>query len=427
MRVSLLLLAAATAAALPARAHGQRTAAERPARLTVFLDCQTSCDTELARTEITYVDWVRDRAVADVHVLITSQTAGAGGEELTLGFFGQRALTGRGDTLTVTHPTTGTDDERRRAVVRTLALGLVQFAARTASAREIEVSAIEQQGSPESRQLGRDRWNFWVFELGVDGSVRRQQLEAFQEMQASFESNRTTADWKTEVDLSLSYSDSRTTAQTFDDSGAVISEEVFTNLQRNWELELLLVRSLSANWSAGLRGGIASNTFRNQRQAIRFAPAVEYNLFPYSESTRRRFTLQYGAGYDIFYYIEPTIFDREREALPMHFFEASFRTKQAWGSTDVSVEHRNYLTDRSKRNTELQGELSVRLFRGFNLELRGNYNWIHDQLYIAKGEQDPTDVLLRRRALLTGFESSLNVGISYTFGSIFNNVVNPRF
>jgi hypothetical protein len=111
----------------------------------------------------------------------------------------------------------------------------------------------------------------------------------------------------------------------------------------------------------------------------------------------------------------------------MHFLEASFRTKQPWGSTDISVEHRNYLTDRSKRNTELQGELSVRLFRGFNLELSGNYNWIHDQLYIAKGEQDPTDVLLRRRALLTGFESSLNVGISYTFGSIFNNVVNPRF
>ena len=37
------------------------------------------------------------------------------------------------------------------------------------------------------------------------------------------------------------------------------------------------------------------------------------------------------------------------------------------------------------------------------------------------------DVLLRRRALLTGFQYFTHFGVSYTFGSIYNNVVNPRF
>jgi hypothetical protein len=57
----------------------------------------------------------------------------------------------------------------------------------------------------------------------------------------------------------------------------------------------------------------------------------------------------------------------------------------------------------------------------------GGYNWIRDQLYVPKGGGDQIDVLLRRRALLTGYEYFGHFGVSYTFGSIFNNVVNPRF
>jgi len=35
-------------------------------------------------------------------------------------------------------------------------------------------------------------------------------------------------------------------------------------------------------------------------------------------------------------------------------------------------------------------------------------------------------VLLRRRILETDFTSYMSVSLSYTFGSIFNNIVNPR-
>lgn len=36
-------------------------------------------------------------------------------------------------------------------------------------------------------------------------------------------------------------------------------------------------------------------------------------------------------------------------------------------------------------------------------------------------------MLRRRQALATDYEYELSIGISYTFGSIFNNIVNPRF
>ena len=49
----------------------------------VFLD-GTRIDMDYIRTEITFVNYVRDRKEADVHVLITQQRTGGGGREYTL-------------------------------------------------------------------------------------------------------------------------------------------------------------------------------------------------------------------------------------------------------------------------------------------------------------------------------------------------------
>src|SRR5688572_11145743 len=107
--------------------------------LSVFLDCN-DCDTQYIRTEIAYVDWVRDRTAADVHVLVTTQDAGGGGEAFTMAFIGLRAYAGRGDTLTFTTNANMTDDEERQGLTRTLALGLVQFVARTPGAQSLRVT-----------------------------------------------------------------------------------------------------------------------------------------------------------------------------------------------------------------------------------------------------------------------------------------------
>ena len=50
-----------------------------------------------------------------------------------------------------------------------------------------------------------------------------------------------------------------------------------------------------------------------------------------------------------------------------------------------------------------------------------------DQLNIPRGELDDENILIRLRQLRSGFNYFTSVGLSYTFGSIFNNVVNPRF
>ena len=418
-----LLLFVASPLPLLSQARSDASAAA-----TVFLDCHTDCDEDFIRTEITYVNWVRDRTVADVHLLITSQSAGAGGEAITLAFIGQRLQSGRGDTLMFTELPTDTQEERRRGLTRTIALGLVQFVARTPVASSLRVSyETTRTGGGGQARPTHDPWKAWVFEIGVNGSLNGERYYKSRQFNAEFQADRVTDAWKTNFEFEFSYSDDRATVQDFDSSGNVIAEETFRNLQRDWTAELLQVKSISSHLSVGIQAELAQQTFRNQNLRYEARTAVEYNLFPYSEATRRELSFRYGVGVTGFRYADTTIFDKVRETLPSHFIEGSYESRQPWGSANLRAEHRSYLHDASKRATELNGDLSVRVFSGFSVNVGGGYNWIRDQIYLPRGEQTTIDVLLRRRALLTGFEYYLNLGMSYTFGSIFNNVVNPRF
>jgi hypothetical protein len=69
----------------------------------------------------------------------------------------------------------------------------------------------------------------------------------------------------------------------------------------------------------------------------------------------------------------------------------------------------------------------VRLFKGFSFNFFGGYDRIRDQIALRKGGATSEEVLLRRRQLATGHSYFMGFGISYSFGSIFNTVVNPRF
>ena len=398
------------------------------ARLAVFLDCHAHCDFDLMREQISYVEWVRDRVAADVHLLITSLGAGAGGTAYTLEFIGQRAMSGRRDTLSYTTAPTMTEDERRRGVVRTVAAGLAPFVVRSGQGDLLRISAAEaRRERGPSASPARDPWRSWVFEVGLRGNLDGEALYKSSDVNASFEARRVTPDWKFSLELDYENEEDRVTDQQFDSLGSVTSEETFRNLQRNWSAEYLLVKSLTGHASAGLLGNLRSNTFRNMSRATQGGPAVEYNLFPYSQSTRRELVFRYSLAYEHNQYVDTTIFDRLSESLPLQVAVMNYRTQAPWGSFDFRVEHRNYLTDAAKRNTNLNGSFNVRLFQGFELEMYGGYSWIRDQLALRKGGGDQVDVLLRRRELLTGYNYYGGAGISYTFGSVFNTVVNPRF
>ena len=85
------------------------------------------------------------------------------------------------------------------------------------------------------------------------------------------------------------------------------------------------------------------------------------------------------------------------------------------------------LEDLSKSELEASGQLSLRLARGLSVAAEVSASRIRDQLSIpARGATDE-EILLRQRRLESGYEYSLSFSLTYTFGSIFSSIVNPRF
>ncbi len=387
--------------------------------LRVFLDCQFFCDFDHLRREITYVNWVRDRQDAQVHVLVTTQQTGGGGTEYTFAFIGLENFAGVRDTLLHVEGPTDTEDERRTDITRVLKLGLVRYVARLAIAENIDVvHAAPQQERSVAAAPGDDAWNFWVFRTRLGGGLNGEERQRSYRINGSLSANRTTEDFKITLSANGSYNNDK-----FELSDGTEFESTSSSL--SWSG--LAVWSMGEHWSAGGTGRVSASTFFNQDLNIRVTPAVEYNVYPYSESTRRQLTFMYSAGIQGFKYEEETIFDRTSEVHPIHEFEVSLSVRQPWGSINTSVEAFQFLHDLGKHSVEFFGSVNVRLFRGLELNLFGSIERTKDQIYLEKGGATDEEVLLRRRQLGTDYRYFTNISLRYTFGSIFNNVVNPRF
>src|SRR5688572_7547569 len=133
--------------------------------LRVFLDCY-ECDTEYQRQNVTFVDYVRDRAVADLHVLVTTQGTGSGGASWTVKFIGLGRFQRQDRTFTFTTEQTATSDDRRKAFSRIFKIGLVGYAADTTIAPQLDLTWTKPAAAATA---ARDRWNSWVFRVNLNG------------------------------------------------------------------------------------------------------------------------------------------------------------------------------------------------------------------------------------------------------------------
>ena len=407
------VLAAAPAVGQPA---ASRSGADRA--LSVFLDCPSSCDQDYLRREITIVDYVRDRADADVHVLVTTQATVVGGVEYAVAFIGAQRFRGSDLTLRYTSPATATADEQRRGLTETLKRGLVRYIAETALADRLQISFADPAATAPSQTPARDRWNLWAFRTTVGGSLAGEESSTSRSLRGSASANRTTDQWKFTFATSVNY---REDAFTLDETSS------FRTLTRSLNSSVVLVKSVTDNWSAGVVGNASSSTFLNYQLRSRIGAGVEYNVFPYSESTRRSFTVQYTVGHHSFDYREETIFGKTSERLLDHRLGTLFSMDQPWGSASAEVAMSQFLTRPEHYNVGAFGETNIRLFKGFSLTTFATISRTRDQIYLPKAGATVEEILVRQRQLATSYQYSVNFGVSYSFGSIFNNVVNPRF
>jgi hypothetical protein len=410
-----VLLLLGLAVPVPPSALDQQPAAPQ---LKVFLDCSdTNCYQDFLRSEIEFIDYVRDRTEAEVHVLITSTETGGGGREYTVAFIGAGRFAGIDRTLKTITTASDTEDMIRRQLANTLRIGVLNYLAHTAVPPQLAVSV--KLGTESARPaVAGDRWNNWVFSVRGSASFDGEESNREMNLGGSVGADRITPDWKITFAGEFDHE-----TEEFD----LDEEDPVKVKRRELELRGLVVKALGEHWSAGVEGDLTSSTFENTELALAVAPAIEYNFFPYSMYARRQLRALYSIGVRRVDYYEVTLYGETEETLPQHELSLAFEQREQWGSLDARVEWSQYLHDLDKTRLETDGEVSLRVTRGLSLSAEVNASRIRDQLSLPRRGATDEEILLRLRELLSGYEYSVSMNLTYTFGSIFSSVVNPRF
>jgi hypothetical protein len=393
-------------------------------RLKVYLDCPTGgCDRQFLITEHPYVVFTQDRLDADVHLLITRIGTGSGGGEYTLQFIGQRAFAGRTDTLVTTTPPNIAEDTRRRTLSRMIHVGLATRVARRSRGAQLLDRLLvaydplvgDAAGAPPAPPS--DPWNLWVYRVRLNGNAESESRSGEYELSGEVSANRITETWKLQFDAEQEYN-----ARRFELSDG--SERRF--ILRSAETTARVVRSLSDHWSVGTIAELGLSEFNNQDAYGSVDITAEYNVFPWREATSRQLVAIIALGSRFFDYREITLFDRLSEHRPVARAIIAGESRQAWGQIDAALRYTQYLHDAERYNISFNGRTTLRISRGLSLELSAEAAKVQDQLFLPRGDVSDDEVLTRQRALETAYRLRGSVGLSFTFGSIFNTIVNPR-
>jgi hypothetical protein len=397
-------------------------ASEGPAheRPTVFFDCDgRNCRSDYYRTEIDWVNWVRDRRDGDVHLIMTSVSTGAGGMEYQLDFLGLGPQAGYEDRLVYQTLPTDTEREALDGITHIIGLGLARFAT-AAGYRGIVSVEGRIPGATEVVVTGAqvdDPWDLWVFRVGGSANLDGESARQTTRLDGSLSASRVSPTWKLSTFWYTNFN-----RVEFD-----LEDGTFTDTRTDWGLYQVIAYSLGQHWSIGVDAQSARSTRFNQDFRVEVKPAIEYSFFPYEEATRRSLTVLYKVGGGYRDYLEETVFGESEELRYDQSLEIELSQRETWGESSVSIEGSHYLHDLDRHRLSLNGELDFRIVRGFSINLEGDIAWVDDQIYLSAGGVSDEQALLSLRQQATNFDYSVRVGFSFQFGSIFNNVVNNRF
>jgi hypothetical protein len=380
----------------------------------VFVDCR-SCDMNYTRQEIPYVNYVRDTKEAQIYILVTNQNSGSGGMQYTFTFEGLGDFKGMGDTLVYTSNPDETTSIVREKKTKILKMGLMRYVAKTPVFNEVDIKG----NSAKREEQVIDKWNNWVFQLSTTPRYQGEDTYKSLTLRNSVQVTKITPEIKLEIELDQSYTKSKYIDKVNDTT--TIAERGSKSLRN------LFVKSINGHWSVGAKLNLSSETFSNYNLNSEILPSIEWDLYPYAEATHRQMRFLYSIGYGYNNYIDTTIYNKTKESLFKHELNIAYQVQEKWGSINLSLVGSNYFNDFSKNRVEFNSNIRVRIVKGLSLNINGNIAHINDQLNLKKESITEAERLLRLSEQATKFSISGSLGITYTFGSIYNNVVNPRF
>lgn len=381
-------------------------------RIKVFIDAGAEF-LQYIKSEVTYIDYVRDIDNAELYIMIVSNATGSGGFEYKLSFTGEKRFTGLNDTITYYSKSTDTEYEIRESLLKKLQVGLLRYVEKTPLLKNITIRYTDMWMFLPFE----DKWDNWIFTININGNVSGEKYTNSLALNGYTGAERVTDELKTSVIFNTSYSESNYSTESFE----------FKSVSRSYNSYALIVKSISNHLSVGGFGKFISSTYNNIKYGLNISPAVEYNLFPYSESANKQFIILYKIGYNYYNYFSETIYKKTTEGLFSQSLIAALNAKQKWGSAGISLTGSHYLESIKKNRIQFSGNLDIRLFTGLSLNLSLSLSLVHDQISLPRQGASEEEILLRQRQIETQYYYSGSIGFKYSFGSLFNNVVNTRF
>lgn len=384
-------------------------------RLNVFIDCG-SCDMNYLKQEMNYVNHAVDPFVAQVHIFIATQRLNSGGQLYKLNFIGKEELESNQLNLDFETDPTATSVERNQGLKRSIEMGLVAFLANTSMSDQIELRINNDTPVSTTEELPSEPLDNWIFELSADAYWNNETSKSVISTNYGLDADYVTPQLRIRMRPFYSYRQ-----QKVENNG-----EDIVSIRRRSYVSSSVVKSINDHWSLGFFHSMNNSTYSNIKFANWIAPAFEFNIFPYSEVPFKEFTIAYRVGWLSQQYYEETIYLKLAEDIWSQALNVNLRLRQPWGYVNTSLRGSNFLDDWSKNRMTFDSRLSVRVIKGFSVNLSGGFEVINNQISLPKGEASIEEILLGQRQLATNFETNLRFGLSYTFGDLYNNVVNTR-
>ena len=187
------------------------------------------------------------------------------------------------------------------------------------------------------------------------------------------------------------------------------------------------INKINQHWGYGIFTSYATSEFSNYDLKLNLIPKVEYDVFKYKEFNNQRLVVSYGLGVQYNNYKDTTIFYKTEETLLLQDAAIISSFTKPWGSINVGAFYNSYLYDLNKFSLSFSGSVNWNIFKGFKFAIGGSYDITRNLIQLSKEGATRDEVLLQQKQLNSQYSYFFGVGMSYQFGSKFNNFINPAF
>lgn len=407
-----------TSLASPQRAE-KHEPPRQPTLPSLYLSCPLACFEDYLRQELSYFDFTSDPYRAEITLVIVRQQSGNGGERFTVTLTRRVPVPNHPVTapLSFTVPANTPDVTSRKKLAQTMLRVLQRELAGTSHEEAFELSLPTRDGTKLSNL--NDPWDYWTFTPELAGEIDGGSSYFWADATAGLTVRRITDFDK--FRLRASYSRQFTGYELED--GSRVDGDV-----ARWETRLLYARSLGQRWALGALGTVRASEFENLKAHVHGGPAVEFNVFPYPENASQQLRLVYQTGAWANWYLERNREDGwMREARLYHALSLIVDVNQPWGGVQWIGQVNQFIDEPRLYRVSTGVTLSLRLMEGLAINLEGNAALVDDMINLRARQVTDLELLLGTVQQPTDHTLEGGFGITYTFGSGHNTIVNPRF